>query len=177
MSEPIRPMFRGRIRWAAHCLRFACHAGWELFASDKAKHAFLRCLDRARSQEDFDLWAFVILPDHVHVLLWPRKDVESMALIAEAIRQPMEDTALRRGLIPGPPFWDMGAPFDEAIEDVRAIHEAMRQIHDNPVRRGLVETEADWSYSSYRFWACLPHVPIEMDLTVPRLEDQDPDVF
>ncbi len=165
------------MRWPAHSLRFACHAGWELFASDKVKNSFIRCLDRTRTQIGVDLWAFNVMPDHVHVLLWPHRVGAPRARTAGAIRDPRETAGLRQGGIPAPPFWDMGAPFHEKTEDVRLVHEIMRRIHDNPVRAGLVETEEDWSYSSYRFWKNLPHVPLEMDVTVPRLDEQDPDIF
>ena len=164
------------MRWSAHSLRFTCHAGWELFSSEPARKTFLRCLERARQEMRFDLWAYVVMPEHVHVLLWPRQDLASMASIAEAIRMPMEKSALRNGLIPGPPFWDWGAAFDHPFHDVREVHQEMVRLHSNPVRAGLVERQEQWSYSSAAFWMGVGTPLLEMDVTVPRLEEQDPDV-
>lgn len=37
---------------------------------------------------DFELWAFVVMPDHCHVLLKPRQEVYSIADILRAIKSP-----------------------------------------------------------------------------------------
>ena len=36
-------------------------------------------------------------------------------------------------------------------------------IHNNPVRRGLAATPTDWIWSSARFYAGHPEVPIRMN--------------
>jgi hypothetical protein len=40
-------------------------------------------------------------------------------------------------------------------------------IHNNPVRRGLVERATDWVWSSARFYAGETAVPIRMDALPP----------
>lgn len=167
------PMFRGRLRWQAHSLRFQCRKGWNLLQSDPAIMLVIRALKAAREQRNFDLWAYVVLPDHVHAVIWPREDVESMALIAEAIRDPVTQSSLAAGIIAREPFWEMGESYDEPLGDVRAIHHAMMMVHENPARRKLVEKPEAYKYSSAAFWLGRDDVPLAMDVTVPRLQDED----
>jgi putative transposase len=172
MDDRITPMYRNKLRWEAHSLRFRCRKGWQLLQSDPAIMLVIRTIEDARQQRDFDLWAYVVLPDHVHVVIWPRKDVDSMAMIAEAIRDPVTQAALNAGIISREPFWEMGEPYDQPLGSVREIHTAMMLLHENPVKRKLVERPEAYKYSSAAFWMGSDDVPIKMDVTVPRLQDE-----
>jgi putative transposase len=39
----------------------------------------------ARKTHDFALWAFVFMPEHVHLIVWPRRPTYEMANILKAI--------------------------------------------------------------------------------------------
>ncbi len=49
------------------------------------------------------------------------------------------------------------------------LHEPIEYIHNNPVRRGLVDCATDWLWSSARDWAGLGHPHITVDRTLPPL--------
>src|SRR5689334_1023452 len=45
-------------------------------------------------------------------------------------------------------FWQSGGGFDRNITEPRTLRSMIDYIHQNPVRRGLVERAADWAWSS-----------------------------
>lgn len=54
-----------------HCLTFSCYRRLQLLSKDRTRNWFVQALSKARALHGFHLWAWVIMPEHVHVLLWP----------------------------------------------------------------------------------------------------------
>ena len=44
---------------------------------------------------DFDLWAYVLMPEHVHLLIYPKADDYSISAILTDIKQPVTRKALK----------------------------------------------------------------------------------
>jgi REP element-mobilizing transposase RayT len=74
----------------AHELTFSCYRRLPLLSKDRTRRWFLEALDQARRRRNFYLWAYVIMPEHVHILLWPRDGVYEMRLIRAAIKIPVQ---------------------------------------------------------------------------------------
>jgi putative transposase len=53
----------------AHELTFSCFRRLRLLGSDRTREWLLRSLETARSWWRFALWAYVIMPEHVHLLI------------------------------------------------------------------------------------------------------------
>ncbi|QOV90545.1 transposase [Humisphaera borealis] len=151
----------------AHELTFSCNQRLPILNSDRCRQWFVESLDRARQKLDFELWAYVVMPEHVHVLLLPRREVYEMAAILTAIKLPVARQAvgwlresnsnwLEKLKVCRPNgrieyrFWQQGGGYDRNIFKLDAIWSAVRYIHDNPVRRGLVRNSIDWPWSSAR---------------------------
>ena len=167
MDLPAKACVRFNEAGHAHALTFSCEGRLPLLDSDCAKQLFVESLEAARTKQEFDLWAYVVMPEHVHLLLWPRRRPYSISSILAAIKRPMSYRAGRAGLCKGPSFWLPGGGFDRNITSAEAVHAEIEYMHGNPVRRGLCTQPTDWQYSSARFWAGLDDVPIRMDRTVP----------
>jgi putative transposase len=45
-------------------------------------------------------------------------------------------------------FWQTGGGFDRNITEPQTLESMIDYIHQNPVRRGLVERPSDWVWSS-----------------------------
>ena len=60
-------------------------------------------------------------------------------------------------------FWQTGGGFDHNVWNERPIQEVIRYIHQNPVRRGLVEDACEWEWSSARFWEGKTDFRLKMD--------------
>ena len=135
----------------------------------------------------FELWAWVFMPEHVHLLLRPRGQI-LLRDILSAIKVPVAKRAaawVRREapqfmprMLDAQPngksclrFWQRGGGYDRNIITARELREKIGYIHRNPVRRGLVATPGDWLWSSYAAWEKETDVPLVIDrATVPPLE-------
>jgi len=55
----------------ARFLTFSCFRRQPLLSRERSCRWLLDAMDRARETHGFDLWAFVIMPEHVHLLVYP----------------------------------------------------------------------------------------------------------
>jgi putative transposase len=163
----------------AHELTFSCFQRLPLLGNDRTRTLFIEALDRTRSRYRIELWAYVILPEHVHVLLWPTEADYSIAAILKSLKQPVARASLRhlrkqdspwlsrlgvrRGGRTEHRFWQEGGGYDRNIHDEGVAWTCVEYIHANPVRRGLVEQPTDWIWSSARWYAGMDGVLLEMD--------------
>lgn len=70
-TDPPRKLVHHHDNGEPHFLTFSCYHRLKLLSKDRTRHWFLQALSEARSLHGFHLWAWVIMPEHVHVLLWP----------------------------------------------------------------------------------------------------------
>lgn len=103
---------------------------------------------------------FVIMPDHVHALIWFPEPGQLSPFMHEWKRQ----SSLRirawyrenaanyvADFGEGKRFWQPKYfPFE--IYTTRRAEEKLRYMHLNPVRAGLVERAVDWPWSSVRWY-------------------------
>jgi putative DNA methylase len=94
------------------------------------------------------LHAWVIMPNHVHILLTPGQD----ATLSCIIHSWKSYTAKRANSILGrqTAFWQREY-FDRRIRNENHFIDAITYIHNNPVKAGLCESPAEWQFSSARF--------------------------
>lgn len=104
----------------------------------------LRELKASRMSHDIFLFSFVIMPDHLHLLLYPRE-----AMLSDVLRDFKCKSAFSlRKLRSNPsPIWQPRF-FDSVCRRVRVFWEKMDYIHQNPVRAGLVACAGEWEWSS-----------------------------
>lgn len=73
-------------------------------------------------------------------------------------------------------FWQRGGGYDRNLSSVRDIHEKIRYVHENPVRRGLTPRAEDWPWSSAAAWKTEKDLPVQIDReSVPALTLSDAD--
>jgi putative transposase len=168
----------------AHFLTFSCVHRWPLLNKDRSRRWFINALQNARDKLDFDIWAYVIMPEHAHVHIWPRRRKYRMRSILAAIKRPVA-VEVKRFLIESNEtewlarltvrkgdrdvfrLWQPGGGYDTNLSNDRPIENVMEYIDDNPRRRGLVQRATDWYWSSARWHAGQQDGPIEVD--TPRL--------
>ena len=147
----------------AHELTFSTFRRKPIFLYAEACELFVEALDAARTSCNFELWAFVIMPDHCHVLLRPRDEVYAISAILKAIKSPAAKAILERfpewreELSVCRPtrgrearLWQQGGGYDRNICTNRAAAASINYIHMNPVRKGLCDNPEDWPWTSYR---------------------------
>lgn len=169
----------------AHFLTFSCYRQLPLLSKDRTRLWFVEAVEKARAKHQFDLWAWVIMPEHVHLLLYPRPADYAMDKILASIKKPVGAKAIRflREQASGylerltvknrnrtyHRFWQAGPGYDRNLRDPQAIHRVITYIHRNPVKRGLVEQPEDWPWSSAADWAGAKVPFLKIDGTVPSL--------
>src|SRR3954453_15011020 len=78
----------------AHEVTFSYYKRLPLLSKDRTREWFIEALRRAQSRWKFDLWAYVIMPEHAHVLLLPCEDDYDISMIVKAIKQSVARKAL-----------------------------------------------------------------------------------
>ncbi len=168
----------------AHALTFSCYQRMPLLSRDRSCRWMLDALDHGRQQGMYDLWAYVIMPEHVHLVIWPH-DV-GISAILKSLKQSVSKKALLwlaehdtkfldrlRHTAPNGRvthrFWQRGGGYDRNLQTVSDVHEKVAYVHNNPVRRGLVELASQWHWSSCIAWETGQDDPIAIDrATLPR---------
>jgi len=165
----------------AHEFTFCCYHGYKLLSKDRTREWFVDALDRARRIYHFLLIAYVIMPEHAHLLTLPeaweyetsrflksvKKGVSqrAMSLLRKEERSDWLERLTHR--YPGGKverrFWQPGGGYDRNIVTQKALLSSIRYIHANPVRRGLVQNPLDWEWSSARWWEGDRDVKLAMD--------------
>ena len=182
-----RTVHRVDVPGHAHYLTFSCWQGQALLSKDRTRRWLLESLEAARGEQGFDLWAYVIMPEHAHLLILPHPSSQ-ISRILRAIKEPLAKRAVAwiRHSVPDflarmedrqpngrccHRFWQPGGGYDRNIWTAKELHEKIRYVHNNPVRRGLVERAEDWLWSSCRAWEQGTDEPIAIDReTLPPLE-------
>ena len=80
----------GRVRF----ITFSTYQRLPLFQNDAIKDAFVPALSRARDRAGALLFAWVVMPEHVHLLLMPRSD--SVADMMASLKASFARAVIRR---------------------------------------------------------------------------------
>jgi putative transposase len=161
-----------------HELTFSCYHQIPLLTNDPWRKWLSESIDAALATHAFHLNAFVFMPEHVHLLVWPtlsettEEDISRFLAevkrpvsrrVKEALRDslanPHSARLLKRLTIRNRPdstafrFWQEGPGYDRNLQTEQSVSASIDYIHNNPVRRGLVKAATDWKWSSARWYA------------------------
>lgn len=95
--------------------------------------------------ERYRLLAWVVMPNHVHVLVEPLPG-HTVSRIVQSWKSYTSKKVIRVLGLEGR-FWQPEY-FDRAIRDERHLANAVAYIHANPVRAGLAQSQEEWPFSS-----------------------------
>ena len=104
-----------------------------------------RSIESSRTSHQFQLTAWVFLPDHWHGIIYPRYPL-TISKVLKSIKL-TSTSGINRLRGETGELWQ-GRFFDHALRTVQKYHEGVHYIHQNPVRRGLVERPEEWRWSS-----------------------------
>ena len=157
-------------------LTFSCYRQLPLFQNDAIKDAFVERLQMARSKLAFRLIAWVIMPEHVHLILVPKLPEAPMPKVLSAVKRRFAEHVLRRWKQLNAPildrvrtptgryrFWQSGGGYDRNIRDEAELFEKIEYIHMNPVKRSVVGDPTDWKWSSAQWYADQSDGVLEID--------------
>jgi putative transposase len=157
------------IKGHAHELTFSCYRKYPFLKADRCCQWLAETIELARNKHDFSLWAFVFMPDHVHLIIHPRGDTYKISRILETIKRPVGVKAIRylesisspwlprltrkRGSRTERLFWQSGGGYDRNITCPKTLLRMIDYLHDNPLRKSLVTDALAWHWSSARCYA------------------------
>ena len=127
-----------------HFLTFSCYRRRAYLTAASAMDLFEDALERVRRRYLFVVAGYVVMPEHVHLLVNEPK----RALLSKVIQALKLSVSMRSR---ERPFW-MAHYYDFNVAAHEKFVEKLRYIHRNPVRRGLVAQPEDWQWSSFRHY-------------------------
>jgi putative transposase len=127
-----------------HFLTFSCFGRRPYLVCPETRAFFEDALERMRIRYRFVVIGYVVMPEHVHLLVnEPRVSTLDRAL------QALKLSVARRAK--ETPFWQ-ARYYDFNVWNPEKTTEKLDYMHQNPVRRGLVEHPEGWAWSSYRHY-------------------------
>jgi REP element-mobilizing transposase RayT len=118
-----------------------------IFKEAKTADILLGAILFGREQQWYYLLSFVIMPDHMHLIIIPRgKNIsECMKSIKGFSARKINSLLRRNGSI-----WQSGF-YDYVLDSEEKVLARMRYIEDNPLRKGMVNRSEDYEYSSMKY--------------------------
>lgn len=143
---------------------FSCNHRLPLLRNPAIAAICREAIASARARYNYQLFAWVIMPDHVHLLVRPDEGAPvSRALLAiklsvsqqvlprwRELEAPVLDRIMHKD--GKARFWLKGGGFDHNVRNEASFRKFVRYIHRNPMKRGLVEEPSQWRFSSLRWW-------------------------
>jgi len=161
MRHPLKRFYgRGDLRF----ITFSCYRRLPFLGTRRARDRFVKILDEVQARHGVRLIGYVVMPEHVHLLLSePKKGNPSKAL--QVLKQKVS-TALRKKKSPPGQlalrfveneavekhFWQRRF-YDFNVWSEKKLKEKLEYMHANPVMRKLVVHPKDWPWSSFSFYA------------------------
>jgi putative transposase len=130
-----------------HFLTFSCYRRKPLLGHESAYACFERELERIRKRYGLVVAGYVLLPEHVHLLVG-EPSVSSLAVALQVLKQQTSRKLKRKGETH---LWQRRY-YDFNVWNHDKTVEKLKYMHRNPVRRGLVTKPEDWPWSSYRHY-------------------------
>jgi putative transposase len=150
-----------------HFITFSCYHRRPLLACASGYEIFERELETVRYRYEFVVAGYVLMPEHVHLLVGEPK-VSSLATVLQVLKQETSKRLKSPGEVQ---FWQRRY-YDLNVHGKTT--EKLRYMHRNPVKRGFVANPEDWPWSSFRHYATGVEgtVEIESEWTARRRELQ-----
>ena len=148
-----------------HFITFSCYRRLPLLKTVRARDVFVREMARVRDEYEFLLVGYVVMPEHVHLLISePRKGTPSTVL--QMLKQRVSKKPRKRNQESS--VGQLRLAFPESVENLRSFwqprfydfnvytnrkkREKLDYMHRNPLTRGLVKHPKDWPWSSWSFY-------------------------
>ena len=144
-----------------HCLHFitfSCYHRMNLLDPSAARDTFEQELERVRRWYGSFVTGYVVMPEHVHLLL-SEPERGKLSLVIQMLKQ---ITSRKLKAPDQPRFWQVRY-YDFPVWSEAKRTEKLRYIHRNPVTRGLAERPENWKWSSFAHYATGVEGPVEIE--------------
>jgi putative transposase len=148
-----------------HFITFSCYRRLPLLKTARARDILVKELGKLRDEMRFHLIGYVVMPEHVHLLLseppqgTPSTVLQKLKLrVARKLRKRSRAVSAQQLRLP---FQEQGEPlrafwqarfYDFNVYSKGKKTEKLHYMHANPVIRRLVRRPKDWPWSSWSFY-------------------------
>jgi putative transposase len=172
MSEHGPFVYRNAVRYNVpghvHFYTFSCYKRLPMLTNDVWRQWLAESIAHARKELQVDLWAYVFMPEHAHLLLHPRREKYRISDFMQLAKNPMARRVIGSLKKSNAPlleslrvtrrdgdiehrFWQAGGGHDLNIWTMKKAIEKAEYCHNNPVKRRLARSPETWRWSSFRW--------------------------
>ena len=144
-----------------HFITFSCYRRLPFLGTVRARNSLVQAIDDVRKREGFKLVGYVIMPEHVHLLI-SEPPFGTPSSMLRTLKQQTSQKVRRSSAARLPQFWQRRF-YDFNVWSQKKKVEKLAYMHQNPVKRGLVENLKDWPWSSYAFYQGKGEILIPVD--------------
>ena len=159
-------------------ITFSTHLRLPTLMNDRVRLVLAQTINDVRMECRFRLFAYVFMPEHIHLVLLPDEQSSIGPLIGEIKRisskrihecpnchdaEFLQAMSIVRGGSHRFAFW-MRRCFDHNCRSEEFAWDKITYCHYNPVKRGLVQNPEEWMWSSYNWYQGKTDVPLRMDI-------------
>ncbi len=158
-------------------ITFSCYHRYKLLNDDKIKQIFIDQLNSIRKEYEIKIYGYVIMPEHVHLVLHPPDNLELGKIIGylkgltakaalDYLRSRKSDVLEKLQIVRESElqvaFWQKRC-YDHNCRTSQTTREKIEYCHKNPVKEGLAQSQEDWRWSSYNWYMGAENIPLIMD--------------
>jgi len=144
----------------AHFITFSCYRRRRLLDHDRTKQIVVDVLAGQLAKQGSRCLGFVVMPDHVHALLWfpqtgqlsslmkqwkQRSSFHIKAFVRESMHRYASTFAATE------PVWQPRY-YDFNVYSEKILLQKVQYMHENPVRAGMADSPCAWVFSSARWY-------------------------
>ena len=147
-----------------HFITFSCIRRRPLLGEPEARTCFVRIFDEVRTRYQFRLIGYVVMPEHVHLLM-TEPPTGNLSTAIQVLKQRASVLLpFRKGNCHGSEghFWYRRF-YDFNVYSRLKMTEKLSYMHLNPLNRNLVVHPRDWPWSSWSHYAGEGPVLIAID--------------
>ena len=111
----------------------------------------LNAINRTQKYHPFELVAYCIIPDHLHLLISLPDGQQDYSTIIKEFKRKVTKELRRQRNDPGLVVWQKRF-WERTIRDQRDFKIHFDYIHYNPIKHGFVENLDDWKWSSFSYY-------------------------
>lgn len=137
-----------------HFVTFSCVRHRPILGTPQARDTFVTILEETRIKYHFHVLGYVVMPDHVHLLV-SEPDGHDLCTAIQVIKQRFSRTRTEEWV------WEERYHDFNIRTDAKRIQK-LRYIHRNPVKRGLIPDPDQWPWSSFRAYAYQEPGPVNV---------------
>jgi putative transposase len=143
-----------------HFITFSCYARRPYLGDPNARNKFLQILDEVRSRHQFQLLGYVVMPEHVHLVISEPQTGDpskSMQMLKQTVARQMKlrhqapsakASSAHSSGEDQQAFWQRRF-YDFNVWSSKKLQDKLDYMHRNPLQRQLVRHPAHWPWSSW----------------------------